>query len=261
MEKFEITPHVEKFQISPHLSCIYIWNFSTWQIFLHEYNLWYLSQISQIIFVEKNLSCGEISDFRKEFEQLMMEIYRNICRFCSKFVWRKICVEEKWQIWGLQHNIHYHHHHQYDFLPVLTAAHSLVHVVRSPTTKESGSPPESGAFPQKNLLPSFSSVGIWCTWRVWHRILLELLHQVVLDRFELDLSILQRRGMFSRLVQAVHQFIILTGASSSHRLAKCGCTKKAGWPPPSPELACCSWSLQHPSCLESHCKALSWGES
>ena len=33
--------------------------------------------------------------------------------------------------------------------------------------------------------------------------------------------------MFSRLVQAVHQFIILTGASSSHRLAKCGCTKKS----------------------------------
>ena len=33
--------------------------------------------------------------------------------------------------------------------------------------------------------------------------------------------------MFSRLVQAVHQFIILTGASSSHRLANCGCTKKS----------------------------------
>ena len=39
----------------------------------------YLSQISQIIFVEKNLSCGEISDFCKEFEQ---------------FVWRKICVDK-----------------------------------------------------------------------------------------------------------------------------------------------------------------------
>ena len=51
---------------------------------------------------------------------------------------------------------------------------------------------------------------------------------MVLDRFELDLSILQRRGMFSRLVQAVHQFIILTEASSSHRLlANCGCTKKS----------------------------------
>ena len=50
---------------------------------------------------------------------------------------------------------------------------------------------------------------------------------MVLDRFELDLSILQRRGMFSRLLQAVHQFIILTGASSSHRLANCGCTKKS----------------------------------
>ena len=48
----------------------------------------FLSQISQIISVEKNLSCGEISDFCKEFEQFM-EFYRNLCRFCSKFVWRK----------------------------------------------------------------------------------------------------------------------------------------------------------------------------
>ena len=53
----------------------------------------YLSQISQIIFVEKNLSCGEISDFCKEFEQFM-EFYRNLCRFflnlCGeKSVWRK----------------------------------------------------------------------------------------------------------------------------------------------------------------------------
>ena len=60
----------------------------------------YLSQISQIIFVEKNLSCGEISDFWKDFEQFM-EFYLNLCHFCSKFVWRKICVEKKWQIWGL----------------------------------------------------------------------------------------------------------------------------------------------------------------
>ena len=48
----------------------------------------YLPQISQIISVEKNLSCGEISDFCKEFEQFMA-FYRNLCRFCSKFVWRK----------------------------------------------------------------------------------------------------------------------------------------------------------------------------
>ena len=31
----------------------------------------YLSRISRIISVEKNLSCGEISDFCKEFEQFM----------------------------------------------------------------------------------------------------------------------------------------------------------------------------------------------
>ena len=47
----------------------------------------YLSQISQIIFVEKNLSCGEISDFCKEFEQFV-EFYRNLC-FRSKFAWKK----------------------------------------------------------------------------------------------------------------------------------------------------------------------------
>ena len=48
----------------------------------------YLSQISQVIFVEKNLSGGEISDFCKEFEQFV-EYYQNLCRFYSKFVWRK----------------------------------------------------------------------------------------------------------------------------------------------------------------------------
>ena len=52
------------------------------------------SYLSQIISVEKNLSCGEISDYCKEFEQFM-EFYRNLCRFCSKFVWRKFCVEKK----------------------------------------------------------------------------------------------------------------------------------------------------------------------
>ena len=53
----------------------------------------YLSQISQILSVEKNLPYGEDSDFSKEFEQ-SMDFYRNLCRFCSKFVWRKICVEK-----------------------------------------------------------------------------------------------------------------------------------------------------------------------
>ena len=60
----------------------------------------YLSHISQIISVEKILSCGEISDFCIEFEQLLA-FYRNLCRFSFKFVWRKIFVEKKWQIWGL----------------------------------------------------------------------------------------------------------------------------------------------------------------
>ena len=50
--------------------------------------------------MEKILSCGEISDFCKEFEQFMA-FYQNLCRFCYKFAWRKISVEKKWQIWGL----------------------------------------------------------------------------------------------------------------------------------------------------------------
>ena len=53
----------------------------------------YLSQISQIIFVEKNLPCGEISDFCKEFEQFM-EFYQNLFLFVlnlcgEKSLWRK----------------------------------------------------------------------------------------------------------------------------------------------------------------------------
>ena len=38
--------------------------------------------------MEKIQSCGEISDFCKDFEQFMA-FYRNLCRFCSKSVWRK----------------------------------------------------------------------------------------------------------------------------------------------------------------------------
>ena len=53
----------------------------------------YLSHISQIISVEKILSCGEISDFCKEFEQFMA-FHKKLYRFCSKFVWRNICVEK-----------------------------------------------------------------------------------------------------------------------------------------------------------------------
>ena len=97
--------------LKAHLSCdmftlLYLQWKSLWTMVLEEkLRYWrilirpvfsqtsYLSQISQIISVEKNLSCGEISDFCKEFEQFM-EFYRNLCRFCSKFVWRKICVEK-----------------------------------------------------------------------------------------------------------------------------------------------------------------------
>ena len=51
----------------------------------------YLSRISRIIFMEKKLSCGEISVFYTEFVNL------------SKFMpfLFQIYVEKKWQIWGL----------------------------------------------------------------------------------------------------------------------------------------------------------------
>ena len=49
----------------------------------------YLSKISQIIFVEKNLSYEEILDFCKEFEQFMA-FHQNLCRFYSKFVGEKM---------------------------------------------------------------------------------------------------------------------------------------------------------------------------
>ena len=74
-----------------------------------------MSQISHIIFEEKNLSCEEISDFCKEFEQFM-GFYRNLCRFCSKFVWSKnhcgenICGEKKTNMrsaFGLQRHLDY----------------------------------------------------------------------------------------------------------------------------------------------------------
>ena len=46
VERCEITPHMEKFQNSPHLSCIEIWNFSTWQIFSPRIYPWDPWQIS-----------------------------------------------------------------------------------------------------------------------------------------------------------------------------------------------------------------------
>ena len=52
----------------------------------------YLSRTSRIISLEKNLSCGEISEFFTEFEKFV-EFYRYLCHFSSNFVWRKICVK------------------------------------------------------------------------------------------------------------------------------------------------------------------------
>ena len=50
-------------------------------------DLIFVTEITDYIRGE-NLSCGEIADFCKEFEQFI-EFYRNLCRFCSKSVWVK----------------------------------------------------------------------------------------------------------------------------------------------------------------------------
>ena len=56
-------------------------------------DLIFVTDITDYIYVEKILSCGEISDFCKDFEQFMA-FYPNLCHFRFKFVWRKICVEK-----------------------------------------------------------------------------------------------------------------------------------------------------------------------
>ena len=71
----------------------------------------YLSQISQIIFVEKKLSCGEIlgnfgeilGNFGKFWEVLgdFATIYALSCG--EKLSPKSTFVEKKWQIWGLKH--------------------------------------------------------------------------------------------------------------------------------------------------------------
>ena len=55
-----------------------------------EMHTWYLSPTSPTCRWRKNLSCGEISEFYKEFEQFM--------EFLSKFMpfFVLICVEKKW---------------------------------------------------------------------------------------------------------------------------------------------------------------------
>ena len=47
LSRFYNSPHLssDQNQISPHLPCIGIWNFSTWQIFLHMSHMWTLWQI------------------------------------------------------------------------------------------------------------------------------------------------------------------------------------------------------------------------
>ena len=62
-----------------------IWDVISRAHICHEYHELYLWR--------KKMSCGEIWPFYKEFEQFM-EFYQSLCRFCSKSMWRKICMEK-----------------------------------------------------------------------------------------------------------------------------------------------------------------------
>ena len=101
-------------------------------------------------------------------------------------------------------------------------------VQSNPSTKESCSPPEYGAVAPKNLS------------RVFHPS--EFASAPGSDikyYWKLALSGCQSSSMFSGLVQALHQFRILTGASSSPgrpRAVMGAAGEKAGWSLPSPEL-------------------------
>ena len=67
------------FQISPHLPCIEIWNFSTWQIFLHMWTMWQIwgmsnklthRRLSPAIFLKESKHTGDdLSEARRREER------------------------------------------------------------------------------------------------------------------------------------------------------------------------------------------------
>ena len=99
-------------------------NEQQWKIVLPE--LIFVTDITDIS-VEKNLSCGEISDFYKEFEQFMeflskfMPFFVQIC--VEKNLAQKcVCGEKMTNIRYDHHHYHHHHHHQhyhlYEYLQI-----------------------------------------------------------------------------------------------------------------------------------------------
>ena len=84
VETFEITPHVEKFQNSPHLSCTEIWNFSTWQIFLHryicgicdKYEVWSPDILVQLVVINKIKRDLFAFLIHSDIERLIMPVTR-----------------------------------------------------------------------------------------------------------------------------------------------------------------------------------------
>ena len=66
VERFEITLHVEKFQKSPHLSCIEIWNFSTWQFFSPQIYWWDWWQIWGMFLAPNIRSVMRLSSLRSK---------------------------------------------------------------------------------------------------------------------------------------------------------------------------------------------------
>ena len=98
VEKYETTPHVKKFQISPHLSCIIIWTFSTWQIFLHISQLWYLQQIwgMALMPLSKTQSC-KMADNR-DISTILFESYTFVGVECTPGLLNKRLTPERIKI-------------------------------------------------------------------------------------------------------------------------------------------------------------------
>ena len=91
VDKFENAPHVEKLQISPYLSCLEIWNFSTWQIFSPQINWWYWWQIW-------GMSTTQISSCRETYTTTKSEAasaWTSIISLCT-FMYES--VKTRWRI-------------------------------------------------------------------------------------------------------------------------------------------------------------------
>ena len=83
VERCEIAAHVKKFQNSPHLSCIEIWNFSKWQIFVPQIYLWDRWQILGML-LPCYKACGD-QGCGKTGENILCSLRPE--KYCSSAFW------------------------------------------------------------------------------------------------------------------------------------------------------------------------------